>query len=148
MEKISHILCEKIKFKLPNSLINSVNTPGSLSIKHQFPALSLILIESIQKLSYENSDYTLFGQSFSWIENTEKPCTQKGWCVYFWQRPMFCWLCVESLVDDFAAVDENEQENTDEVIIKSKKDFFNKRKVPNVWLLQKKMKTFSNFMLN
>lgn len=31
-----------IQFKLPNSLISSVNTPGSLSIKHQFPALSAI----------------------------------------------------------------------------------------------------------
>lgn len=30
-----------ISFALPNPLINSVKTPGSLSIKHQSPALDI-----------------------------------------------------------------------------------------------------------
>lgn len=35
---------------LPNSLISSVKTPGSLSMRHQFPALSAIFFNSYDYL--------------------------------------------------------------------------------------------------
>jgi len=35
---------------LPNSLISSVKTPGSLSMRHQFPALSAIFLNSYDYL--------------------------------------------------------------------------------------------------
>lgn len=53
---------------IPNSLISSVNTPGSLSIKHQFPALSVILRKlckkiNIYKCNLSRSTQQLFDRS-------------------------------------------------------------------------------------
>ena len=40
---------------LPNSLINSVKTPGSLSMRHQFPAMSAIFLHMSLWVSFEVS---------------------------------------------------------------------------------------------
>lgn len=50
------IVCNHVQTNtLPNSLINSVNTPGSLSIRHQFPALSAIFFNDYEYFAISGS---------------------------------------------------------------------------------------------
>lgn len=63
---------------LPNSLISSEKTPGSLSIKHQLPALSAMTNEKISnnKMNKQSCILKDWGDFLVWFEDFNPKITE------------------------------------------------------------------------